>query len=70
MNERRLFRIEFVEQDEFKSFECQWRVDDVQMSVTVVMILIWEKIELDSSLFPVGFELGLFKDFSLDEIIK
>lgn len=34
------------------------------------MILIWEKIELDSSLFPVGFELGLFKDFSLDEIIK
>lgn len=40
------------------------------MSVTVVMILIWEKIKLDSSLFPVGFELGLFKYFSLDEIIQ
>lgn len=70
MNKRRLFRVEFVEQDELKGFKCKWRIYNVEVSIAIVMILVWEKIELDSSLFPVGFELSLLKYFGFNEIIQ
>jgi len=70
VKKRRLFRVELVEQDELKGFKCKWRIYNVEVSIAIVMILVWEKIELDSSLFPVGFELSLLKYFGFNEIIQ